>query len=168
MRRLIVFYAVSLALLVFVASAGAAGVAPRQFDRGHASSSLRSLVSALGGSGNDALSVRYAYLRKLDSHLQDLATAGLTGRSVSRVGGDQGLTMSGDSVSVDVYVNGSIDDAAARLRALGMKVAAVSPVEPERMVEGLLPLSALTDTAGLGSTHAVVATFSGTDTGGTL
>lgn len=161
MRRPTVFFAVSLALLVYVASAAAAGVAPRKFDRSHASSSLRGLVSALGGRGGDALSVRYAYLRKLDSHLQDLATANLTGRSGSR----QGLTMSGNSVAVDVYVNGSIDEAAGKLRALGMHVTAVSRVEPERMVEGYLPVSALTDTAALGSTHAVLATFSGTDVG---
>ena len=161
MRRPTVFFAVSLALLVYVASAAAAGVAPRKFDRSHASSSLRGLVSAVGGRGGDALSVRYAYLRKLDSHLQDLATANLTGRSGSR----QGLTMSGNSVAVDVYVNGSIDEAAGQLRALGMQVSAVSRVEPERMVEGYLPVSALTDSAALGSTHAVLATFSGTDVG---
>jgi hypothetical protein len=78
------------------------------------------------------------------------------------------MTVSGGSVSVDVYVNGSIDDAAAKLRALGMHVAAVSRVEPERMVEGMLPVSALTDAAALGSTHALLATYTGIDTGGTL
>ncbi len=168
MRRRTVFWLVLLALFVLVASASASGVAPRKFDRGKASSSLRGLVSAMGGRSSDAAGVNYAYLRKLDSHLQNLATARLGGRSISAAAAREGVTMSGDSVSVDVYVNGDIDAAAAKLRALGMKVAAVSRVQPERMVEGLLPVSALTDTAALGATHAVLATFSGTDTGGTL
>jgi Subtilase family len=168
MRRRPVFRLALLAFFVLVANASAAGVAPRNFDRGHASGSLRDLVGATGGRSADATAVKYAYLRKLDSHLQNLATARLGGRSIFAAAAREGVTMSGDSVSVDVYVNGDIAAAAAKLRALGMKVAAVSRVEPERMVEGLLPVSALTDTAALGATHAVLATFSGTDTGGTL
>jgi hypothetical protein len=163
MRRSIVFLAVLLVLPVLAASASAAGVAPRTFDRGHASGSLRGLVSAVGGRSSDAAELTWAYLRKLDSHLQNLAAARLGGRSLPGAAEREGVTLEGGSASVDVYVNGDVDAAAAELRALGMDVLAVSRVEPERVVEGLLPVSALTDAAALGETHAVLATFSGTD-----
>src|SRR5205823_6446561 len=58
--------------------------------------------------------------------------------------------------------------ATAALRALGMRVEAVSDQAPERMVEGVLPVAKLTAAAALGSTHAVLSVFTGTNTGGTL
>src|SRR5215475_865586 len=143
MRRPLAVSAVSLALLASVAGASAA-VPPRHYAPGPAPPSLRGLVGALGGQTGQAAEVKYAYLRKLDSHLQDLAAARLASRSVSAVASSQGMTVSGGSVSVDVYVNGSVDAAASKLRSLGMHVVAVSRVEPERMVEGMLPVSALT------------------------
>ena len=58
---------------------------------------------------------------------------------------------------VDVYVTGDMDAARSALRAHGMEVLAVSDRQPQRMVEGTLPVSALTDVAGLASTRAVLA-----------
>ncbi len=63
----------------------------------------------------------------------------------------------GKPVAVDVYVDGDVGTAAARLRDLGMRVTAVSRREPQRMVEGTLPGGALDDAAKLGRVSAIVA-----------
>lgn len=75
----------------------------------------------------------------------------------------------GGQVLVDVHVGGALRDAAAALRREGMRVEAVSRTEPERMVEGWLPLSALDDVAALRSTRAVAPVVEPVfNTGGTL
>src|SRR5215210_8347556 len=58
-------------------------------------------------------------------------------------------------VLVDVYVNGYVSRHAGRLRSHGMRVEAVSRHEPQRMVEGWLPVSALDNVAGLDSTREI-------------
>jgi hypothetical protein len=156
---------VSVVSLALFATAASAGVPPRNYSPRPASSSLRSLVGAIGGRASDAAAVKFAYLRKLDSHLQNLAAARLTGRSVSAAAGREGITLNGGAAEVDVYVNGDVDSAAAKLRSLGMHVDAVSRLAPERMVEGSLPVSALTDAAGLAATHAVLTVYTGVDVG---
>jgi hypothetical protein len=167
MRRRPAVPLVAVVLLACTASASAATPSPpRKFARGSASPSLRSLVTALGGRAGNAAAERYAYLRKLDSHLQNIGTARLTGRSVAAAAAREGALVTSDGdVRVDVYVNGGVGAAAAQLRALGMRVEATSDSQPERMVEGLLPVSRLTAAAGLAATHAVLAVYSGTNVG---
>jgi hypothetical protein len=133
----------------------------------YVSPSLRGLVRAIGGDPAQAGSARYAYLNKLDSHIQELA-AGRSQRA-ARPGGPTlgGVTViAGDRALVDVYVNGDVQAAAQRLRALGMRVTATSTRAPERMVEGYMPVSGATDVAKLQSTRAVVSILgAGTDVG---
>jgi hypothetical protein len=110
-----------------------------------------------------------AYLDKLDSHVQELAA----GKGWSALEGNHALggptVAPGGRVLVDVYVNGDVDAAAQRLRALGMEVTAVSRRAPERLVEGLLPIGAADEVAALGSTHAVLSVSGfGTDAGSVL
>ncbi len=125
---------------------------------------LQALVKSIGGDPARADSHRYAYLRKLDSRVQDLAagrsaTAGPLSPVNPRV-------THGRRAHVDVYVNGNITAAAQRLRALGMRISAVSRRAPERMVEGYMPLDAATKVARLGRTRAVLSVIGGgTDTG---
>lgn len=151
--------------LALVSSANAAPVPPRAYAVGAASPSLRGLVDVLGGDAGSAASAQYAYLRKLDGHLQDLATARLDGRSVAAAASDEGVTVAGGSVSVDVYVDGDAGGAAGRLRALGMQVRAVGRLGKEPAVEGMLPVAELTDVAALASTRAVLAAYGYTDAG---
>ena len=99
-------------------------------------------------------------LAKLDSSLVQIAasrlgTGGAVGAAVTAQ--RQGIALSaGGDVPVDVYVRGDLALAAARLRALGMRVSAISEREPQRMVEGLLPPSALPAVAALGTTRAIM------------
>lgn len=129
------------------------------------SKTLRDLVASIGGDPSQAGSARYAYLNKLDGNLQALA-AHEKPRTVN------GVTLKGPAVVkdgatlVDVYVNGDIEAAAAQLRALGMDVQAVSRREPERMVEGLLPVDAAPKVAALPATKGVLSGVAGgTNTG---
>ena len=69
---------------------------------------------------------------------------------------------------VDVYVTGDVARAADELRALGMRVSAVSDRAPERMVEGYLPADALAAAAALGATHAIVSTIARVDAGSVI
>ena len=151
-------------------AAQAATVAPARFSAGPASTSLTRLVVARGGTAADAAASRYAYLRKLDSHLQNVAADRLQGNDVAASAAREGVTLTpGGAVQVDVYVNGSLDGAASALRDLGMQVSATSDAASERLVEGELPVSALTSAAGLGATMAIVAVQGfGVNTGGTL
>src|SRR5581483_11467922 len=124
-------------------AAPAVGAAP-------AKPGLKALVGALGGDPAHAQAARYAYLRKLDSHIQELAAskgAAAAGPVAPRVGG---VTVTpGNRVLVDVYVHGDVAAASRRLRALGMDVRAVGRHAPQRMVEGYVPLDALTKAAAL-------------------
>jgi hypothetical protein len=152
-------------LLLVVASAQARPILDSQ---PAATPAMRALVASIGGDPAQASSPRYAYLRKLDGGLQRLA-AGLKPRSV------HGLALSAPAVGrsgrtlVDVYVRGNVRAAARKLRALGMRVQAVSTRKPERMVEGLLPVSRATKVAALGSVRGVLSGVAGgTDTGSVL
>jgi subtilisin family serine protease len=102
-------------------------------------------------------SARYAYLEKLDSHIQALI-AGKAQPSAAASGLREArtpLTPSGKTL-VDVYVTGDVSAAARRLRALGFDVTATSTRAPERVVEGYLPVAAATKVAALASTKAVL------------
>ena len=153
-----------------VASA-AQNVAPERYARGPATESLTDLVEATGANGSEAANVRYAYLRKLDSHLQELAADRLENRDLSATAEDEALELSGGErrVTVDVYVDGDMAAAERALRAQGMEIAAVSDREPQRLVEGTLPIGSLTSVAGLESTQAVLAVQGfGTNAGSVL
>jgi subtilase family protein len=132
------------------------------------SKTMRDLVSSIGGDPAQAGSPRYAYLNKLDGGLQSLA-AGEKPVSV------HGFTLTTPAVVrngktlVDVYVNGDVDATAKQLRALGMDVRAVSRRNPQRMVEGLLPVDAAPKVAALTTVKGVLSGVAGgTDTGSVL
>jgi hypothetical protein len=125
---------------------------------------LAQLVQEVGGNG--AAQRPYAYLQKLDSHLQDVAASRLGGggaASAADAAERQGVTTAPDgAVAVDVYVDagGSPQAVAAALRGLGMRVTSVSDSPPQRMVEGFLPPAALAQAAAIPSARAVLAPFS--------
>jgi hypothetical protein len=133
---------------------------------------LNELVQDVGGRGAGAHPQRYAYLQRLDSHLQDVAAARLgTGGAASAQNAAelQGVTTSAQGdVAADVYVVGDSGEASDALRALGMRVTAVSERAPQRMVEGFIPPGALASAAALPTTRAIVAPFSVLSTGNTL
>jgi Subtilase family len=132
--------------------------------RSPASDSLKRLVAARGGDARDAGAARYAFLRKLDGGLQDLAAGG----AAPPRGQVRPLAprTSGGRVRVDVYATGDLEAAARELRALGLRVAAISRRAPQRMIEGDLPVAALASAARLGRVRAVTAVAgTGTDTG---
>jgi len=149
--------ALSILLLAAAAAAPAMGA-------GRPSVSMRNLVASLGGDPAQAGSAKYAYLNKLDGHVQTLAAGKVRGTGgLSAVAPTVKL---GNLALVDVYVNGDVAAAAAKLRGLGMQVTATSGRAPERMVEGYLPVASATKAAALGATKAVVSVMgSGTDTG---
>jgi hypothetical protein len=134
-------------------------VAPARYAPGPAAPALTGLVRAMGGSAADAADRGHAYLRKLDSHLQSLEAERLDGGDLRATAGREALTLSDAErrVLVDVYVSGDMDAATDALRAQGMEIRATSDRRPQRMAEGTLPVSALTDVAGLASTKAVLA-----------
>jgi hypothetical protein len=156
--------------LTGASAAQGANVAPPRYAKGPASPSLARLVAARGGAASDAAASRYAYLRKLDGQLQELAADQAQGNDLTATARREGATVSASGdVLVDVYVDGDLDRARSALRAIGMDVTAVSDTAPERLLEGELPAAALTVAAGLGETKAVVAVAgSGVNTGGTL
>jgi hypothetical protein len=142
--------AVAAAILAVAAAPAAADPSP----------ALTQLMQDVGGRGAAAQPLRYAYLRKLDSHVQAVAAGRLGAGSVAgaRIAARrEHVTISAtDSVLVDVYVTGDPLRAADDLRALGMRVAAISTRVPQRLVEGYLPAEALAQAAALDSTRAVL------------
>lgn len=132
---------------------------------------LVKLIAAAGGKPADSDSPRYAYLGKLDNSLQILANNELRGRPLEtgaaalnpapKAGGTllqgAGAELSSGDVLIDVYVDDSVTETANTLRALGMRVRAVNGDAPQRLVEGWLPASALTDAARLPAARALVA-----------
>lgn len=155
---------------VAVPAAAARNAAPSRFSHGAVPRSLSRLVAATGDSATSADTGREAYLRKLDSHLQDLASTSLTGGDVPAAGRHAGLTVSpSGAVRSDVYVAGDVARAAVALRSAGMRVTATSDRAPQVMVEGDIPAGALPRLAGLASIRAIVPVLGmGTDTGSVL
>ena len=167
-------------VLAMGAAALAMGSAPAVADTGGGaalpaatpSGVLAELVQDVGGRGALAHPERYAYLHRLDGHLQAVAASRLGDggeESAADAAEQQGVMTSPDGdVAVDVYASGDVEAAAAALRALGMHVTAVSDRSPQRMVEGVLPAAALPGAAALATTRAVVAPFLQLSTGTTL
>lgn len=167
MTRMVVLVAVLGSVLA--ASAEAKYEPPARYAKGYASDALRGLVRATGGEARGAAGARYAYLRKLDGQLQELAAAQARGTGVAGAARRGGVTVADGDALVDVYVHGDVGAAADALRARGMRVDAVSRRAPQRMVEGRLPIGALTEVAGLDRVKAVVAVLGqGTDAGSVL
>ena len=77
------------------------------------------------------------------------------------------ISPAGD-VLVDVYVHGNFRRSADDLRALGMRVSAVSSRAPQRLVEGYLPAAALPEAAALDSTQAILTTLSRVNAGSVM
>jgi hypothetical protein len=127
------------------------------------SATLAELVQDVGGRGAAALPARYAYLHKIDSHLQDVAASRLGAGSAAGAAiaaRRQGVTVSAQGdVLADVYVRGDVARAAGALRALGMRVTAVNDRAPQRLVEGYVPPEAIATAAELGITQAIVTPF---------
>ena len=133
---------------------------------------LAQLVQDVGGRGAATTPQRYAYLGKIDSHLQDVAASRLgtgTPAEAAIAAQRQGVTLSpqGDALT-DVYVNGDVDAAAGDLRALGMRITAVSRRAPQRLVEGYLPPEAIAEAAALGRAKAISTPFLRVHTGSAL
>lgn len=118
------------------------------------------LSSASPASGEDAPGP--AFVDQLGSAIQPLRS---TERGEVADARDAGLTIEGGSVLVDVYVKRYPGETAARLRDLGMEVAATG-TEPLSVVEGLLPLTSISEAAELAGTGAVLPVMGGgTDAG---
>ncbi|MDX6553505.1 MAG: hypothetical protein QOH74_1993, partial [Gaiellales bacterium] len=162
-----------LPLLLAVSASPAAADAPGNIALAPASRDvLAELAQDVGGRGASQSPQHYAYLRKLDGHLQDVAASRLgTGSPASALAAAerQGVTTSpqGD-VSADVYVTGDVSSAADALRGLGMRVTGISDLAPQRMVEGFLPPAALPAAAALPATRAILTPFSNLGTGSFL
>lgn len=134
---------------------------------------VTSLLLALGGLANaegGEASPAGPDLAKLDSGLRLLSGAAARGESISSgtgrtadVPGPGSLThTSGAAISasgdvlVDVYLSGSVTEAARALGALGMDVEATVRTEPQRMVEGWLPVAALADATAVAGVQGLV------------
>ncbi|MDX6666024.1 MAG: hypothetical protein QOG68_2230, partial [Solirubrobacteraceae bacterium] len=102
--------------------------APARYSHGEASPALSGLVGAMGANAADAADARYAYLRKIDSHLQNVAATRLDGGNVATRAAGEAVTLSDGNrrALVDVYVIGDMADAKDALRAQGLDVTAVS------------------------------------------
>ncbi len=136
-------------------------------------------VLALGLSPADAAGSSAAprpVLAKLDGGLQLLAAAVAKGRPVSAQTGVSsadgsatvvsGARIEDGDVLVNVYVTGSLAEAAASLTDLGMRVTATHDRAPQRIVAGWLPAQSLADSTALASTAAVTVVHAGLDSGG--
>lgn len=93
-----------------------------------------------------------AFVDELAAGLQPLRSADGSDRSEAAAAG---LSIDDGRVLVDVYVKGDPEDAAAKLRDLGMDVIATG-AEPLAVVEGKLPLKALSASAKLGVSTALL------------
>ena len=120
---------------------------------------------------------------KLDSGLQILAAAAADGRPVTEQTGMDagngvkvltGARVDHGAVLVNVYINGSLGDAASALQGLGMRISATNDRAPQRLVAGWLPATRLLDATALTATKAVMTVHAGmdaadgTDTGSVL
>jgi hypothetical protein len=95
------------------------------------------------------------YLKKIDSHLQDLVAAYLSGEDINKIAQTSGLKISAQKeVSVDVYVTSSVKQAAIQLASLGMTIQATN--ESYNVVEGRLPIGQVIPAAQLDITKAVM------------
>lgn len=105
-----------------------------------------------------------AWVDQLGSQLQPLRDDGKGDHALAR---DSGLRVQGGAVAVDVSVSGDIDAARERLEAAGMDVVATA-TDPAPVVEGYLPLDAISDVGRLGISDAVLPVIGyGVDAGGT-
>ena len=83
-------------LLTLAPGASAAQrVAPVRYAPGPAAPSLSGLVRAMGASASDAADRRFAYLRKLDGHLQTLEAARLNSADLAATARREALTLAG-------------------------------------------------------------------------
>jgi hypothetical protein len=112
---------------------------------------------------------------KLDGGLQILAAAAASGKPVnaqtagpSSNGARQltGARVEHGDVLVNVYVDGSVADAAAALTGLGMRITATNDKAPQRIVAGWLPATELLDSTALATTKAVTVVHAGLDSQG--
>ena len=69
-------------------------------------------------------------------------------------------------VLVNVYVDGSVADAASALQGLGMRITATNDRAPQRLVAGWLPATKLLDATALTATKAVTTVHAGHGRGG--
>ena len=94
----------------------ATGVAPAAAETADPGATLTQLVQEVGGRGATTTPQHYAYLRKIDSHLQDVAASRLgTGSATiaALAARRQGVTVSVQGAAlVDVYVHGNVQPAA--------------------------------------------------------
>src|ERR1044072_9690043 len=77
-----------------VVASAAQNAAPAQFAPGPATPSLTNLVQAMGANQAEAADARYAYLRKLDSHLQEVAADRLENRDLTATAEREALELS--------------------------------------------------------------------------
>lgn len=124
--------------------------------------SVASLLLAIGGLQSaqaGAAAPAEPHLDKLDSGLALLSAGGPARRpgdnTVQQSTGYQ-LSPSGQSVLVDVYVDGSLRNTERSLRDLGMVVDATYAREPYTMIEGYLPVDRLDDATAIVGTQALV------------
>ncbi len=109
---------------------------------------------------------------KLDGGLRILAEAAESGRPVtSQTGMDAGngvkvlagARVDHGDVLVNVYVDGSVADAASALQGLGMRISATNDRAPQRLVAGWLPATKLLDATALTATKAILTVHTGMD-----
>jgi hypothetical protein len=86
------------------------------------------------------------YIQKIDSNLIDLLADYRSGKDLSQAAQERGLTVGNNKeVLVDIYVNGSVDQASSDLTKLGMTVQSTS--EAYKVVEGFLPIDSVDQAA---------------------
>jgi hypothetical protein len=107
-----------------------------------------------------------ANLKKMDSHLLDLAFADLSGQDVRRARQNSSMKISNNrAVLLDIYINGSLDQAVTQLKGMGMQVMATNDAFGG-VIEGYLPVTSLIPAANLSFTKALLPiTANGVNTG---
>ena len=113
---------------------------------------LAASALALAASASAEEAAGPAFVDELAAALQPLRSA--DGGDLSKAAA-AGLSIDDGRVLVDVYVKGEAEDAAAKLRDLGMDVVTTG-AEPLAVVEGYLPLAAISASAKLGVSTALL------------
>jgi len=144
-----------------VARASAPVAPPRQGqgpdrERPSKAKHFQELVDLVGLAGRSKEMGPASNLHKLDSRLQDLMITHLQRGVVRRDAERAGIKVAdAQKVLVDIYLQGSLDQAQDELEALGMQVVATNEAFGG-IVEGYLPVDALLSAAGLDDTKALL------------
>ena len=137
---------INLFILALLAACGQ----PSPISRTQPGGSLETILSTIQPKQTDL-----TYINKVNSHLQNLVAAYLSGKDVEQAAHGYGIKIiNKKEILVDIYINDSVSEASAQLTKMGMTVQATN--ETSKVVEGSLSIDLILPAAQLDIVKAIL------------